>query len=198
MMFTLLTMVVLAQAQNESMMPLLARGQLVLVEPGTDGRFGSATAIVIVDAPPEKVWATLLKMEEFKDFMPKVTSSELLRREKNEMDLHFVIEVPGPDTDYVVRYTKDDAKQTVTGSWMKGDLKGSKWFWKVEPAPGGKTLLSQQLSVKNFSSLAASVEDEQQTITVGVNVSSAIAGTKALKRRCEQPPPPPPAATVAK
>ena len=187
-MFTLLTMLVLGQ--TDSMMPLLARGELVLVEPGTDGRFGSATALVLVDAPPEKVWATLLKMEDFKQFMPKVIVSDLLRREKDEIDLHFVIEVPGPDTDYSIRYTKDEAKKTLTGTWMKGDLKASRWLWKVEPAAGGKTLLSQQLSLKNFSSLAASVEDEQQTITVGVNVSSAIAGAKALKRRCEQPFPP--------
>jgi ribosome-associated toxin RatA of RatAB toxin-antitoxin module len=192
-MVTLLTMLLLTQ-NNDSMMPLLARGQLVLVEPASDGKFGSATAIVTVDAAPEKVWATLLKMEDFKEFMPKVITSEVLRREKNEMDFHFVIEVPGPDTDYNIRYTKDDAKMTLTGTWMKGDLKGSRWLWKVEALPDGRTLLSQQLSLKNFSSLAASVEDEQQTITVGVNVSSAIAGTKALKRRCEQPPPPAPAA----
>lgn len=193
-MITLLTMLVLAQG-NDSMLPLLERGQLVLVEPGKDGKFGAATAIVIVDAPPEKVWETLLKMEDFKDFMPKVTESSVLRREKDEMDVHFVIDVPGPDTDYAVRYTKDDAKKTLTGTWLKGDLKGSRWLWKVEPAPGGKTLLSQQLAVKNFSSLAASLEDEAQTITVGVNVSSAIAGSKALKKRAEQRAPPAAAAT---
>ena len=122
-MFTLLTMLVLAQ--NDSLLPLLARGQVVLVEPAADGKFGAATAIAIVDAPPQKVWQTLLKMEDFKNFMPKVTESTLLRREKNEMDLHFVIDVPGPDTDYNIRYTKDDAKMTLTGSWVKGDLKGS-------------------------------------------------------------------------
>jgi hypothetical protein len=114
------------------------------------------------------------------------------------MEFHLVIEVPGPDTDYNVRYTKDDAKRTLTGSWAKGDLKGSKWLWKVEAAPDGKTLLSQQLSLRNFSSIATSVEDEQQTITIGINVSSGIAAVKAIKRRCEQPPPPSPAAAPAK
>ena len=184
-MFTLLTMLVLAQ--SDSMMPLLERGHLVLVEPSKDGKFGSATAITLVDAPVEKVWETLLKMELFKDYMPKVLTSEVVRRDKDELEVHFVIDVPGPDTDYTIRYTRDDAKKTLTGSWVKGDLKGSAWLWKVEPAPGGKALLSQRLSIRNFSSLAASLEDENQTITVGVNVSSAIAGTKALKHRCEQP-----------
>ena len=192
-MFTLLTLLVLAQ--NDSMLPLLEKGPLVLVEQAKDGKFGSATGIVLVEAPPDKVWQAVLKMETFKEFMPKVITSEVLRREKEELDIHFVIDVPGPDTDYVIRYTKDDAKKTLTGNWVKGDLKGSTWFWKVEAGPDGKTLLKQRLSVKNFSSLAASLEDEQQTITVGVNVSSVVAGVNAMKRRCEQPPPPAAATT---
>src|SRR5438270_11262295 len=108
-MFMLLTLLVLTQ--NDSILPLLEKGQLVLVEPAKDGKFGTATGLMLVDAPPEKVWETLLKMEEFKQFMPKVTTSEVLRREKNEMDVHFVLDVPGPDTDYTIRYTRDDANK---------------------------------------------------------------------------------------
>lgn len=183
-MFSLLTLLVLAQ--TDSMIPLLQKGQLVLVEQGKDGKFASATGMVLVDAPPEKVWQTLIKMEDFKDFMPKVTTSEVLRREKNEMDVRFVIDVPGPDTDYTIRYTKDDASRTLTGTWKDGDLKGSKWFWKVEATADGKTMVSQQVAVKNFSSILSSVEDETQTMTVGVNVSSALAAAKGLKLKCEQ------------
>ncbi len=61
-------------------------------------------------------------------------------------------------------------------------------MWKCEPLPDGKTLLSERVQVKNFSSILQSVEDDQQTITVGVNVSSALAATKAIKKRVEQPP----------
>jgi ribosome-associated toxin RatA of RatAB toxin-antitoxin module len=184
-MVTLLTLVLLSQ--NDSMLPLLEKGQLVLVEQTKDDKFGTATGIVLINAAPEKVWQTLIKMEEFRNFMPKITTSEVLRRDKDELDVRFVVDVPGPDTDYTIRYTKDDARKTLSGKWLDGDLKGSRWLWKVEPAPGGKTLLSQQVSVKNFSSILASVEDEQQTMTVGVNVSSALAAGKGLKRKCEQP-----------
>lgn len=174
-------------SQSDSISPLLDRGQLVLVEQSKDGKFAWATGIVMIQAPPEKVWATLLKMEDFKQFMPKVTTSEVTFRERNDMHVHFVLDVPGPDTDYTIRYTRDDAKRTLTGVWAGGDLKDSKWFWTVEPAPGGKTLLSQRVSVKNFSSILTSVEDDQQTMTVGVNVSSALAAGKALKKQCERP-----------
>ncbi|MHB8876688.1 MAG: SRPBCC family protein [Myxococcaceae bacterium] len=175
----------LALAQSDTLAPLLSRGPLVLVEEDASGKFGQATGIVQIDAPPEKVWATLLAMEKFTEYVPKVTTSEVLRREGNEFDVRFVLDVPGPDTDYTIRYSKDDAKREIKGSWVKGDLKGSKWLWKVEAAPGGKSLLSQQLHLKNFSSILQSVEDDQQTITVGVTVSSALAAIKAVKRRCE-------------
>lgn len=183
-MFTLLTLLVLGQ--SDSMLPLLEKGQLVLVEQGKDGRFASATGITLVEAPPDAVWAALIKMEDYTSFMPKVITSEVTNRKGSSFEARFVLDVPGPDTDYTIRYTKDDAKRTLKGSWQAGDLQGSTWFWSVEPVGGGtKTLLSQKVSVKNFSSILSSVEDDQQTMTVGVNVSSALAAGKALKKKCE-------------
>lgn len=183
-MFTLLTLLVLGQ--SDSMLPLLEKGQLVLVEQAKDGKFASATGITLVNAPPDKVWAALIKMEDYKTFMPKVLTSEVANVRGSSFEAHFVLDVPGPDTDYTIRYTKDEARRTLTGAWQAGDLQGSKWLWTVEPVGDGtKTLLSQKVSVKNFSSILASVEDDQQTMTVGVNVSSALAAGKALKKKCE-------------
>lgn len=175
----------LALAQVD-MTPLLNRGPMVLVEEGKGGKFGQASSVVLVDAPVDVVWAVVSKPEEFKNFMPHVTTSEVMKRSDPDVEVHFVIEVPGPDTDYTVRYTPNAATHSMEGSWVKGDLKGSSWLWKCEPAPGGKTLLTHQLAVKNFSGLAQSFDDDSQTITVGLNVSSALAASKAVKRRCEE------------
>ena len=58
---------------------------------------------------------------------------------------------------------------------------------KLESAADGKkTIIYHQGSTRNFSSFAASLDDEQQTITVGVNVSSVIAAAKGIKRRSEE------------
>jgi hypothetical protein len=133
------------------------------------------------------VWETLLKMDDYKNFMPKVELSEISNRDeaKGEFDVHYIIEVPGPDTDYTIRFVRNDKEMTLTGKWIKGDLKGSRWFWKVQPGPGGKTLLSQSVQVKNFSALLQNVEDDQQTITLGINVGSAVVVTGSLKRHIE-------------
>ncbi len=177
-----------AAAEPDSLSPLLARGPLVLVEEDGNGKFGQATGFVQVDAAPDKVWEAVVSMEKFKDYVPKVTTSDLSNVKGPDFDIHFVLDVPGPDTDYVIHFTRDDAKRVLTGAWLKGDLKGSRWLWKVEPGPGGKTLLSQQVFLKNFSAILQSVEDDQQTMTVGVTVSSALAAVKAVKRRCEGKP----------
>jgi ribosome-associated toxin RatA of RatAB toxin-antitoxin module len=181
-MLTALTLLALAQVD---MTPMLGRGPLVLVEQGSDNKFSQATGIVLVDAEPDRVWAVLVKLDDFKNFMPKVTTSEIVKEKAGDVEVHFVLDVPGPDTDYTVRFTPNAATKTITGAWASGDLKGSKWLWKVESAPGGKTLLTHTLSVKNFSGLAQSLEDEQQTVTVGVNVSSVLAATRAVKSRAE-------------
>jgi ribosome-associated toxin RatA of RatAB toxin-antitoxin module len=174
--------------------PQLEKGPLVLVEEAKGGKFGQATGFILVNATPDETWALITKFEAYKAFLPKVTESEIKRRTEKDVDLHVTIEVPGPDTDYVVRYTPDATAKEIVGTWVSGDLKGSRWFWKVESAPGNKTLLTHTLSVKNFSGIAQAVEDDSQTVTVGVNVGSVLAALKAVKRKAEAGPEAPAAA----
>lgn len=168
------------------MTPLLERGPLVLIE-DSKGKFAQATAVMLIDAPPDLVWGVITKMEDFKTFVPKVLTSDVERTPgKVEYQVHFVIDVPGIDTDYTVKYWPDPAARTIRGLWVSGDLKGSIWEWKVERAPGNRALLSHTSSVKNFSAIAQSLEDEGQTVTVGINVTSGLAAVKAVKAHCEK------------
>jgi carbon monoxide dehydrogenase subunit G len=180
----MLALLALAALSQLDMTPLLEKGPLVLVEEGAGGKFAQCSGVVLVDAPPDAVWAVIKAQDKFKDFVPKVLTSDV-KPSGSDIEVHFVIEVPGPDTDYVIRYSIDEEARTMAGAWAKGDLKGSRWTWKVEPAPGGKTLLTHVLAVKNFSAVAQSLEDSNQTVTVGVNVSAVLAATKAVKRRAE-------------
>jgi ribosome-associated toxin RatA of RatAB toxin-antitoxin module len=178
----------LAQAPSQDLLtPMLSRGPLALVEQTKDGKFSQATAVVLVNAPVEKVYEAVLAQDKFKTYMPKVLESELTNSNAKGFDIRLVLDVPGPDTDYTIHYARDDDKRVLKGSWKKGDLKDSKWEWRMEATPEGKTLLFHQLTVKNFSSILSNLEDDQQTITVGVNVASAIAATKAVKNHLENP-----------
>jgi len=180
-----LSQLVVGQAAGTDMLPLLERGPLALVEQTKDGKFQQATAIVLVNAPPDRVYLALLDHGKFKEYVPKVLTSDVDKSNAKSFEVRFVIDVPGPDTDYTIKYVRDDAKRVLKGTWAKGDLKDSKWEWRVEPGPDGKTLLYHQLQVKNFSSVLTSLEDDRQTMTVGVNVGSAIAATTAVKAHLE-------------
>lgn len=174
-------------ADGSEMAALLKRGPLVLVEQGSDGKFGQATVMVQVNAPPARVWAVAMDFAHYVDFMPKVLKSELKAgKSPLEADVRFVLDVPGPDTDYTFRVSRDDTKREAKASWLKGDLKGSRWQWSVQPQADGGTLLTHVLSLKEFSSVAQGLEDDAQTITIGVNVSSALAAVKAIKRKSEE------------
>lgn len=180
----MLRLLALAALSQLDMTPMLEKGPLVLVEESAGGKFAQCSGVVLVDAPPDAVWAIVKAQDKFKDFVPKVLTSDV-KPSGNDIEVHFVIEVPGPDTDYVIRYSIDDETKTMKGAWAKGDLKASRWTWRVEAAPDGKTLLTHTLAVKNFSALAQSLEDSNQTVTVGVNVSAVLAATKAVKKRAE-------------
>lgn len=172
-------------ASGDALSSLLQKGPVVLVEEDEGGGFAQATAIIDIDAAPEEVWSALLAMQEFKHYMPKIVRSDVMRRTGTSFDVRFVYDIPGPDTDYTARMSVNEAQREIVGRWLRDDLKGSLWTWRLRPHPGGRTLLFHTVRVQNFSPLLKQVDDEQQTVTVGVNVSSALATVKALKRRVE-------------
>jgi len=63
-MLTVALMLLLSQS-SDSLTPLLARGPLALVEQTKDGKFAQATAIVLVNAEPQRVYEVLLDHGKF-------------------------------------------------------------------------------------------------------------------------------------
>lgn len=181
-----LTLGLAAAAHGQDLMALLDRGPVVSIEVNAKGRFDRATAVVQIRAPADAVWRVATDFEKYKTFMPKVEQSEPKAAPEGQTDVSYEIEVPGPNSFYTFRYALDPAKRQMHGRWVKGDIKGSYVDWRLVPHGEG-TLLYYTTSSRNFSSLAESLEDEQQTVTVGVNVAAALAVVKAMKRHLEAP-----------
>lgn len=173
-------------ADDGALSALLSKGPVVMVQEDDHGRFHEATAIIEIDAPADHVWRAAVAMERFKDFVPKVVTSEVRRRSASGFDVRFVYDIPGPDTDYTARVSVDEEAKELRATWLADDLRGSSWTWRVVPSGPNRTLLFHTVRVKNFSPLLQQVEDDEQTVTVGVNVSSALSTVKALKRRSEE------------
>ncbi len=179
-----LTVLLSTSAGAQDLMELLSKGPVVLVEMDSKGKFDKATAVVHIKRPPEEVWKVAVDFPRHKEFMPKLLKSDVTKVDDDTFDLDAEIEVPGVNPSYTFRYDVDAEKRTIKGQWLKGDIKGSHCLWRLVPYQGG-TLLYYTNASRNFSSLAEGIEDDQQTVTVGVNVTTALAVVKAVKTRVE-------------
>ena len=96
------------------------------------------------------------------------------------------LNTPMVATRYTNRMSPDPATMTIKVRQVKGDLDGSSYQWKVVPLGEGRSRIFYSGLVKNYSSIAERFEDEQQTLSIGINVVSLMAASKAVKSRAEQ------------
>jgi hypothetical protein len=174
-------------AAAPDMLALLAKGPLVLVESNPQGRFESATAIVVIQRSASDVWRVATDFASHKSFMPKLVSSvpRALGPNRVEVKLEIAIPFPGRNERYSFRFDLEPEKLEIHGRWAEGDLKDSFTEWRIVPQGPDRSLLYHTTSTRNFSKIVAAIEDAQQTVTVGVNVSTALAVVKAVKQRVE-------------
>jgi ribosome-associated toxin RatA of RatAB toxin-antitoxin module len=167
---------------------LLARGPVVLVESTPAGRFDAATAIIAIARPAREVYGLASDFASHKTFVPKLVASTPTPRGPNQVDVRFEIAIPFPGRNerYTYRYQLDPDGLAMEGRWLAGDLRDSFARWRFVAQGERASLLHFTTATRNFSKILSAIEDEQQTVTVGVNVASALAVVKALKRRAER------------
>ncbi len=175
----------IAAAPSDTLESLLARGPLVSVETDASGKFDAAVGFLDVAAPLQRVWAVLTGFGAYREFVPRVVKSEM-QSFSGGARVKFEIESPGPNTKYVVQYALDAKAHTADGLQVTGDLKGSSWHWELFELDPARTRVRYTSRARNFSSILNALEDEQQTVTAGLNVGAAITMLRALKKRCER------------
>ena len=171
-------------ALAQDLMALLEDGPVVMVQQDEEGGFDECTAIVFVEAPPAAVWEVLADLESHPEFMPKLRRAEVKERSDDRLVVALELETPGRNTRYVMAYDLRPAAWRIDVSWVSGDLRGTFGTWRLVPSGQG-TLVYYQGATRNYSRILQRLEDDQQTITIGVNVSSAIAMVRAVKERTE-------------
>lgn len=164
---------------------LLIKGSVVRLETDAAGKLSRCTCIADIDAPADIVWKILTDFESYRFFMPRMDKLEVSRLADGSALMKIRLDTPLSATVYTNRLTADAARRTLDIRQVDGDLKGSNYSWRVVPRGAGRSRVYHTGVVKNFSAIAQTFEDEQQTITVGVNVVSLMAPTNALKNRAE-------------
>jgi len=171
-------------AAADELSKLLESGPFVQVRSTDDGKYEQAMAIGDIDAPAEVVWSVMTDFASYPEFMPRVKDMEILSRGAEEAKLAFVLNTPLMSTKYTNHYSLDADKLRMRVRQVKGDLQGSHQAWALARR-GEKTRLYISGVVKNFSSIAQAMEDDQQTLTIGINVVTMVSLVKAVKARAE-------------
>jgi len=172
-------------AQAQTLQELLAKGTVVVVETNKKGRFHSATAVAHVKASAEDTWRNAIDFGKYKEYMPNLVLSDTKKTGENVYAVTFEVEVPGINPEYTFEYTLKPDKHRMTAKWKDGDLKGSFVKWRIRSTGASECMIYYTTATRNFSGLAESLEDDQQTVTIGVNVAAALATVKAMKLRTE-------------
>lgn len=188
-------------ARADDLGGFLATGPAVRIETDASGKLKQSTCLADVNANIDTVWKVLTDYEQYRFFMPRIDKLEVTR-EGNDALLTLKLDTPLVATSYTNRATPDAANFILNVKQVKGDLSGSRYQWKLTKLSDSRTRISYSGVVKNFSSVAESLDDDQQTLTIGINVVSLMASVKAVKGRAEQlqkqapsaPAPPPTAA----
>lgn len=165
----------------------LKKQPLLTIDRNPQGKFMSVTGIAMIEAPFEIIWDVLMDINSYKTYMPRVVESKILSVKKGgkEVMARFEIEVPMRNTRYTLRHILNKKKRRIDIYRTGGDLEGSHWHWRFYPRGKSRTLIVYRGLTANFSSFLQSFDDKDQTITVGVNISSNLATIRAIKKRAE-------------
>lgn len=164
---------------------LLQGGPMVRVEPSENGKFKRALCVADVDAPLSLVWDVINTQEKYPEFMPRLKKLSVKVESPTVKVVSYVLDTPFADTAYSLRWTINPEQHTIAATHVSGDLRGSDYDWKVVAMSPEVTRIYYGGVTRNFSTMAQRLEDDQQTITVGVNVVGLVAAVKAIKVRAE-------------
>ncbi|MBI5527691.1 MAG: SRPBCC family protein [Deltaproteobacteria bacterium] len=169
-----------------ALMPLLKRGELSLIESTAAGGLKQVTMAVLINAPSDKVFATITDYPNFKKFMPNIVECEVVKTEGDETEMNFEIDVPVSNLKYTLRHRHIE-KRAVEISLVKGDIKTGSWRYDLHPV-GDKTIMFYSLmtDVSETSWLVKKVLRAQPTMQHALNVATGIVIVKAVKKEAER------------
>ncbi|MDP2342622.1 MAG: SRPBCC family protein [Deltaproteobacteria bacterium] len=172
-------------ARADEIGDMIKAGPLVRIEtdPKT-GKLKQSVCITDVAAPIDAVWKVLVDYPTYKFFMPRIDKIDVVYEGKDAL-VSIKLDTPLVSTSYTNRMTADLAAHTINVKNEQGDLSGSRYFWRLVPLGDLRTRIFYSGLIKNYSSMAESFEDEQQTLSIGINVVSLLATAKAVKDRSE-------------
>jgi hypothetical protein len=171
-----------AAAQN--LAEILADGPISQVRYDSRGKFKQAVGITFIKAEPDKVWEVMTNFDRYVEFMPQLVDLKVEKKEGNSVEVFQEVEIPGPNAKYTLRMDLDKATYSMRATYIRGSLKGGSWSYQIKAFNGGSLLYYYCYSM--LPGYVTAIEDESQTMTIGVNVATSVAVVNAFKECVEK------------
>lgn len=99
----------------------------------------------IVDSPPAKVWAVVSDCAHYKERLPRIAASRLVKKEGNKHTCEVTLAMPFPLSNLtaVTEAVHEESDKGMTRRWkmVSGDYKFNTGSWEVKPHKGGAASL---------------------------------------------------------
>ncbi len=174
---------------------LLEQGILLEVKEDERGKLELITGGILVDSPPEDVYALITDYDSYTEFMPSLAKCEVVHRSRDGRTLHvrYVLKLKfaaiSTSVKYTVKLSLDPDGYEVRWDLIKGDMKETRGGWKLVPLDGGKRtalFYSVYSDIGSINWITKKLVDATPGIEVAINSSTCELVLKAVKARMER------------
>jgi uncharacterized membrane protein len=148
----------------------LAAGEIVVLDirpPGSDPTTGGGTALAIVKAPVEAVWAVLTDYPGHPRYYPNLVSAEVLETSGQRVLLRYTVRIGLLTFSFHMNKVPDPAARRI--EWQlaqdrsNGLLRENSGYWLVEARPGG-SLVTYAIAVRSYVPGFLTAGSEQRSL----------------------------------
>ncbi|HLM44716.1 MAG TPA: SRPBCC family protein [Myxococcaceae bacterium] len=106
-----------------------------------------ASRSIVVNAPPEKVFDTIINYDRYPEWLTEVKKIRTSDRKGNEVKVHYEVDFKIKTLHYTI-LAKEERPQRMSWTFVEGEvMKDNKGSWLLEPEGEGKTKITYSVEV---------------------------------------------------
>lgn len=171
----------------EALAPLLARGELALVESHDDGTARQVVIFSSIAAPPERVYDVIADVEKYPAFMPSVVHSKIVKRQGPMVAYEWELDVPVFNLKGT-RAMRGARPTLIETRGVAGNFKESRERTELYGIEGGKRTLAvfyRAIDVGSAGMILKTMVELEPSMEHGVNLASGFVHLRDVRRRAE-------------
>lgn len=186
------TLATLDRATVERLVPLLSKGELVLVESADTGRLKQVSWLALAKASPAQVLEVVARPEDYPKFVPNLVEVTIRQREGLLTDVAYELEVPFVNLRGVNRVL-DERPKRVRYWPVEGDIKRGDWEWRAYDLGDGRSVVASYAyqDVRDASWFIRKMVEARPTLEHAAVLATTLVMLKAVcdeaARRAGQP-----------